>query len=83
MNCEECQARIERLEKLYEKTYHSYERLSIYIPKLTDILIRYWSVSNRWREFINSDAKFTRDLASKAWEKSLSEMRAKKKRGSY
>ena len=52
MNLEE---RIARLEKLYEKVYHDYELLSIYIPKLTDILNRYWGASGRHREAVRND----------------------------
>ena len=42
--------RIDRLEKLYEKIYHDYELLSILIPRLTDILGKYWEASGKHRE---------------------------------
>lgn len=47
--------RIDRLEKLYEKSYHEMELLSIYIPKLTDILIKYFNTSERHREAVMRD----------------------------
>lgn len=58
MNLEE---RIDRLEKLYEESYHTIELLSIYIPKLTDILIKYWGASGKHREAIFGDLRGIRD----------------------
>ncbi len=49
------QERIERLEKLYEGLYQEIELLSIYIPKLTDILIKYFSASGKLRYEIFGD----------------------------
>jgi len=54
--------RIERLEDLYEKVYHDYELLSIYIPRLTDILIRYWSASNKHRQSVGNDYHILLDV---------------------
>ena len=47
--------RIERLENLYDKVYHDYELLSVLIPRLTDILIRYWGTSTKHRDAIMAE----------------------------
>jgi len=47
--------RLDRLERLYEQVYHDYELLAIYIPRLTDIMIRYWSTSNKHRTGVKDD----------------------------
>lgn len=51
----ELEERIERLEKLYEGIYHDYELLAIYIPRLTDILIKYFQTGNSLRYDIFGD----------------------------
>ena len=52
MNTEE---RLDRLEKMFERIYHENELLSIYIPKLMDVFIRYWGKENEHRESIRRD----------------------------
>lgn len=54
--------RLDRLEKLYEKLYHESELLSMYIPRLTDILIRYWNASDRHRGEVLGDLRNLRDV---------------------
>lgn len=49
--------RLDRLEKLYEKIYHDYELLSIYIPRLTGVLIKHLELSGDWRGGIHSDLR--------------------------
>jgi len=41
--------RIERLEKMVEKLYHESELLSLYIPKLCDIMVKYFNTSYKYR----------------------------------
>ena len=53
--------RIERLEKLYEKVYHDYELLAILIPRLTEILIKYFGENKDHRYSIMRDLKLGRD----------------------
>jgi len=53
--------RIDKLEKLYETLYHEMELLSIYIPRLTDILIGYWSTSGKHRGAVLTDIRTIRD----------------------
>lgn len=53
--------RVDRLEKLYQTLYHEIELLSIYIPKLTDILIGYWSTSGKHRKAVLNDLHTIRD----------------------
>jgi len=47
--------RIERLERLYEKIHHDYELLGVLIPRLTDILSRYWAASGKHRKSVGND----------------------------
>ena len=54
--------RIERLESLYEKVYHENELLSMYIPRLTNILTKYFGESGKHRYAIMRDFEFTRDV---------------------
>ncbi len=72
--------RIDRLEELYEKVYHDYELLSIYIPKLTDILIRYWGATGKHREAIFGDLRGIRDAVDEHFK---SHYLDKKKREEY
>jgi len=58
---EKLEERIDKLERLYEGIYHDYELLAIYIPKLTDILIKYWGVSGKHREAVLNDIRTIRD----------------------
>ncbi len=67
--------RIERLEKLYDKMYHTNELLSIYVPRLADIMQRFWPAFDRWRLALTGDAKYTRALV-----KDLTEKKGKNKR---
>ena len=53
--------RIERLEHLYEKVYHDYELLAILIPRLTEVLIKYFSEDKSHRYSIMRDLKLGRD----------------------
>ena len=46
----ELEPRIDRLEKLWEHDHNTIELLAIYIPRLTDILIKYWIASGRHRK---------------------------------
>ena len=41
--------RIERLERLWEADHHTIEMLSIYIPRLADIIERYLKISSEYR----------------------------------
>lgn len=54
--------RIIRLEKLYEKFYHTYELLSIYVPKMCDFLEKYLRKTTEYRYDIQSDINNIRDL---------------------
>lgn len=58
MNTEE---RIDRLEKLYDHLYRETELLTIYIPRLTDILIKYWGASGNHRDAVLGDIRGIRD----------------------
>lgn len=86
MNLEE---RIDRLEKLYEKAYHDYELLSIYLPKLTNILIRYWEASGKHREVVLGDIRGIRDAVDEHFKshyldkKKKEEYASKRKRYTY
>ena len=53
--------RIKALEELWEHDHHTIELLSIYIPRLTDILIRYWGASGKHREAVLGDIRGIRD----------------------
>ena len=55
MNEKELRERIDRLEKLYGGLYHTMELLSIYIPKLIDILVKYFGASQKLRYEIFGD----------------------------
>jgi len=55
--------RIERLEKIVEKLYHESELLSLYIPKLCDILIKYWKESPKYRKEIEVQLRGIKDYA--------------------
>ena len=54
--------RIERLEKLYERWYHTYQELAIYIPRMCDFLDKYFSKSREYRYDIASDINCIREL---------------------
>ena len=54
--------RIERLEKLYERLYHTYELLAIYIPRMCDFLDKYLSKTREYRYDIAGDINNLRDL---------------------
>ena len=47
--------RLDRLEKMFERIYHENELLSLYIPKLMDVLIRYWGKQNEHRGSVRRD----------------------------
>ncbi len=49
--------RLKRLEEGYERLYHTNELLTIYIPKLTAILIKYFKTSENLRYDIFGDFK--------------------------
>ena len=53
--------RVKALEELWEKDHHTIELLSIYIPRLTDILIRYWGASGKHRKAVLGDIRGIRD----------------------
>lgn len=53
--------RIDRLERLYETLHHEMGLLSIYIPRLTDILIGYWGTSGKHRRAVLNDLHTIRD----------------------
>ena len=55
--------RITQLEEMCEKMYHTQELLAIYIPKLMDILIRYWQASSQHRQSHKEDFIIVRDFA--------------------
>jgi len=55
--------RIEQLEEMCEKMYHTMELLETYIPKLMDILIRYWQASSQHRQSHREDFIIVRDFA--------------------
>jgi len=57
--------RVKELEELWEHDHHTIELLSIYIPKLTDILIRYWGASGRHRTAVLGDLRGIRDALDK------------------
>lgn len=54
-NPQSTEERIELLEENYDRVYHELELLNLYIPKLCDILIRYWGASNTHRGEITRD----------------------------
>lgn len=56
--------RIDRLERLYEKLYHETELLSIYIPRLTDTLIKHFSASQKLRYEIFGDLRSLQSVLS-------------------
>ena len=58
---ENYEQRIDRLERLYETLYHEMELLSIYIPRLTDVLIGYWTTSGKHRKAVLNDLHTIRD----------------------
>jgi len=49
--------RIDRLEELYEKIYHTNELLSIYIPRLTNILINASKQRYTYNDYLRSVMK--------------------------
>ena len=55
--------RIERLEESFEKIYHTQELLAIYLPRLMDILQRYWQASSKHRQEHREDFIIVRDFA--------------------
>ena len=57
----ELEERVKALEELWEHDHHTIELLSIYIPKLTDILIRYWGASGKHRSAVLGDIRGIRD----------------------
>ena len=49
--------RIDRLEKSVEKLLKEHELLAIYIPRLTDIINRYWTASGKHRDAVLNDLR--------------------------
>lgn len=45
--------RVGRLEKLAERLYHEVELYNTYIPRITDVLIRYFPTMDNYRKEIN------------------------------
>lgn len=56
--------RVRRLEEGYERLYHTNELLSIYIPRLTDILIKYFKTDENLRYDIFGDFKSLQSVLS-------------------
>lgn len=54
--------RIERLEKMVEKLYHESELLSLYIPKLCEIMEKYFKTSYKYREEKEAQLRGVRDF---------------------
>jgi len=53
--------RVKALEELWEHDHHTIELLAIYIPRLTDILVKYWGASGKHREAVLGDIRDIRD----------------------
>lgn len=47
---EELQKRVDKLEKLVNRMYHEHELLAIYIPRLSELLIKHFTVSGENRK---------------------------------
>lgn len=56
--------RIDRLEKLVERLLKEYELLSIYVPKLTGILNRYWDKQKDYRSEIIDHIKLLETIVN-------------------
>ncbi len=50
-------ARVEFLEKEYERLYHTDELLAILIPRLTKIINKWWDTSFRWVDDVHGDLR--------------------------
>ena len=53
----EIEERVNRLEELYEHLYHTDEMLSILIPRLTDIVAKYFKFSHQYHNDVLNDLK--------------------------
>ncbi len=56
--------RLRRLEEGYERLYHTNELLAIYLPKLTDILIKHFNASHELRQEIFGDFRSLQSVLS-------------------
>ena len=54
--------RLEWLEKQHERLYHTHELLSIHIPRMCDILDKYFSVSGQYRYELKQELDGIRDF---------------------
>lgn len=54
---EELEKRVKMLEKEYERIYHDYELLAIYIPRHVDYCIRFFSAVYKFKDEVNGDLR--------------------------
>jgi len=54
--------RLEWLEKQHERLYHTQELLSIHVPRMCDILDKYFSVSGQYRYELKQELNGIRDF---------------------
>ena len=54
--------RLEWLEEHHEKLYHTYELLAIHVPRMCDILDKYFSVSGQYRYELSQELNGIRDF---------------------